>query len=300
MTNNGVSGRGAAKVILLGEHAVVHGARALAASLPIGVVARATRRDGPFELRVPKWNFKIVAGDGSLSEQGMNAVARTLDLSLDHTDIEVDAEVPARSGLGASAAVATATARALVTLHGKRVSDEVLFSAVQASEGVFHGTPSGIDATLSLGNGVIMFSRAAGATPVPVSSPRLVVVHSGEPGDTRHTVARFADRMRSAPEAGARRVEAIDALVERGISALRAGDEAGLGRLMVENHEMLQWFGVSSPALDRIVGAAMGAGALGAKMTGGGGGGCAVVLPGEAEAAVIGEIRSLGFHVMAL
>jgi mevalonate kinase len=196
--------------------------------------------------------------------------------------------------------VASAVARALLSLNKKEVSDRELFFAVQASESVFHGNPSGIDATLSLGGGVIVFSMDCGVTPLSVSLPRLMVVHSGAPGDTRHTVARFAGKMESARKEAMRRVEEIDALVERGMAALNARAEAALGEIMLRNHEALTWFDVSSEALDRIVAAAVDAGALGAKMTGGGGGGCALVLPGRAEAAVARRMESEGFQTMAI
>jgi mevalonate kinase len=298
MNRRTASGRGAAKVILLGEHAVVHGSTALALSLECGITARAERTSNPFELTAPAWHLTVRAKDGSTSEKALVALADALDLKLDNVHLDIDPDVPPRSGLGASAAVATAAARALLGLHEKTVSQDTLFRAVHASETVFHGNPSGIDARLSMGEGLMAFSKKDGVTPVSAALPRLLVAHSGTPGDTRATLERFAAKMLSSPDEAARRLTEIDRLVKQGISALEQEETAIFGEIMVQNHEALRWFGVSSQGLDDIVRIALDAGALGAKMTGGGGGGCAVVLPGRAEEAVRRHLRSAGFGLI--
>jgi mevalonate kinase len=298
MTRRTASGRGAAKVILLGEHAVVHGSTALALSLDCGITARAKRTSGPFELTALAWRLTVRAKDGSTSEKALVALVGALDLELDNVRIDIDPDVPPRSGLGASAAVATAVARALLRLHEITVSPDTLFRAVQASETVFHGNPSGIDARLSMGEGLMAFSRKGGVWPVSAAPPRLLVVHSGAPGETRDTVKRFAAKIQSSREEAARRLTDIDRLVKQGISALEREETATFGEIMVQNHEALRWFGVSSKGLDDIVRIALDAGALGAKMTGGGGGGCAVVLPGSAEESVRRRLQAAGYELI--
>jgi mevalonate kinase len=74
-----------------------------------------------------------------------------------------------------------------------------------------------------------------------------------------------------------------------------------IGDLMNENHRLLQEIGVSSKELDMLVDLARKQGAFGAKLTGGGGGGCMVALtPGkELQGKVLSAIKFLGFEVLS-
>ena len=102
------TGRGHAKVILIGEHAVVYGHAALAAGLSVGVAVRA--RPGSGKLRVPAWGLEAAAGDDSPVGRALGAILRRLEAPA--LDFDADADVPARAGLGSSAALAVAIARA--------------------------------------------------------------------------------------------------------------------------------------------------------------------------------------------
>jgi mevalonate kinase len=212
--------------------------------------------------------------------------------------IEVAAEVPSRAGLGASAAVAAAVARALCAWSGREVSKALLFDAVQASERVFHGNPSGLDASVALYGGAIVFSKRDGARPITAPAIPLLIVHSGEHGETRREVARVARMIDARPEEARARLGRIAALVEGGIAALGEGDLETLGGLMNQNHDHLSWFGVSTPSLDHIVDTARRAGAWGAKMTGSGGGGVAIVLAPEKRRRIATTLKTAGYSVM--
>ncbi len=292
------TGEAHGKIILLGEHAVVHGTQSVAMAFSRGARARASKEDAPFTLSVPAWNLSVRADDGSPNAEAVRALSDALGIGLDHTTVKVEVELPSRSGLGASASVAAAVARSLAALGGQAFSTHRLFDAVQASETVFHGTPSGLDAAVALHGGVLRFSKKSGPHRLELSPPPMVVVHSGSPGETRTTVARFADRLGSSPREAVRRIDRIDQIVAEGISALQRDDLTTLGSLMNENHEHLVWFGVSSPGLDRIVQLARDAGALGAKLTGGGGGGCAIVLAPGREKAISQRLEVAGFSVV--
>jgi mevalonate kinase len=78
-------------------------------------------------------------------------------------------------------------------------------------------------------------------------------------------------------------MDAIGALVHRGMEALLAGDAEAVGRAMTENHLLLRRLGVSHPALETLVSAALPT-SLGAKLTGAGGGGCMIALTRDAKA----------------
>jgi len=294
----GAVGRAHGKVILLGEHAVVHGAPALAMAIPSGVLVRAIPAKGDLSLRVPAWDLDARTGDGTPSGEALLGLARAIGLDPEGASLVGETRLPPRAGLGASAAVAAASARALCSLFGLSPSGKTLFAAVQESEKVFHGNPSGLDASAALDGGLLRFTRALGSSPLAAPAPPLVVAHSGSAGDTRAAVSRFAGTLERGGEEGRDRLERIARLVDEGAGALARGDLRGFGGIMDENHEHLAWFGVSTPDLDRLCRTAREAGALGAKLTGGGGGGCAIALVEAGDDRVAARLAESGFEVV--
>lgn len=293
-------GQAGGKIILLGEHAVVHGSKAVALGLPRGVEVTARVSEGPLRLMVSQWNRTVEAGDGTPEGKALEEIARSLRTGPCDASMEAHFQIPIRAGLGSSAALAGAVARALTALRGLPDDPESLFHAVQASEKVFHGNPSGLDARTSLSGGIITFSRGAGSHDLDVPLPRLGVFYSGQPGDTKTTVAQFSKQLEE--KEGQSRFQRISELAELAIAALLAGDVCRLGELMYENHEHLNWFGVSSPSLNKIVDLARQCGAKGAKLTGGGGGGCAIVLAdsGLDGDELLQKIADAGFQQVVL
>ncbi|MDJ0764651.1 MAG: mevalonate kinase [Myxococcota bacterium] len=294
------TGRAWGKVILLGEHAVVHGCRAVAMALPRGVTVTATPNDGPMSLSVPAWNMTVTPGDGSAASAALTALITELGLAPAGIRFRAEVDLPPRAGLGSSAALAAAMARAAVGLKQLQKSKDDLFSAVQASERIFHGNPSGLDATMALDGGIGVFSRQRGATFLKVGTPPVIVAHSGEPGETRAMVTRFSQKLARYADEGRARLAQISDLVDSGIDALHTGDLSSLGQVMCTCHEILRWFGMSTPGLDRIVSVAMDAGALGAKLTGGGGGGCAIILLRPGDRAVVAALNKAGIAQVGL
>ena len=292
-------GHAGGKVILLGEHAVVHGSPAIAIGLADKTSVSARFAKGPTALAVAPWGLRARADGDEPADTALRALLDALGAPRDGLCLDGTTVLPARAGLGASASIAAASARAVAKLLGRDPSAAQLHDAVQASERAFHGTPSGVDAAAVLGEGVMCFTRAEGARRLEVPAPALVIVHTGAPGDTGVTVAAFAARLLADPAEGARRLALVRGIVERGVYALCRHDQPALGRLMDENQEQLAWFGVSTAALDRACAEARAAGALGAKLTGGGGGGCALalVLP-EDRARVADRLSAAGFALV--
>tara|TARA_B110000967_G_scaffold180374_1_gene196643 strand:+ start:519 stop:1907 length:1389 start_codon:yes stop_codon:yes gene_type:complete len=104
----------------------------------------------------------------------------------------------------------------------------------------------------------------------------LVIGNTGIHAPTSHQVAKVAATIEAHPER-MKEIETIGMIARRGIQSLREGDYAGVGRAMSENQIMLQGLGVSCPELENLIRAAAPT-ALGAKLTGAGGGGCMVAL----------------------
>ena len=267
-------GSSGSKVILLGEHAVVHGVDALVVGMQRGM--QATARRGPaFSIQIPAW-----PDEGEMSEALRVAFFRMFDaLAISDTSIEFNVvpQIPARAGLGASAALGVACARAVRSLLNCQWDDDTIFNAVWAFENVFHHNSSGVDIRAAATPGPGIYNRKGRYEPLNVPVPPLMVVHSGAPGATRDTVQRFSLRLQTGDGAKAQ-LSALEKRVQEGIAALKTQNWELLGKAMTDAHRILSWFEVSTGALDKICELAGNTGALGAKLTGGGGGGCAVIL----------------------
>jgi mevalonate kinase len=283
------SGLGRGKVILLGEHAVVHGEPALAGALARGV--RAVAAPGAAHLRVAAWGLEA-------RPDGVAPVDRAFAAILEATGaggaaVTADADIPVSAGLGSSAALAAAVARSLCADEA-RVAD-----AVAASERVFHGNPSGIDAALALGGGFGRFTRDGGLRRVAAAPIRLCVANTGRRRDTGALVASVGARLCDRPAETAALLRSIGVLVDEGIAALQSGHLAALGSLMDRNHAALAEVGVSCAEIETACGLARRAGALGAKLTGAGGGGCVVALAPGREEAVLAAWHAAGLEAFA-
>jgi mevalonate kinase len=187
-------------------------------------------------------------------------------------------------GLGSSAAVAVALADVLLRASsGRAPSQKRRFALAGEMEVVFHGTPSGVDHACSvLGRPIRFRRRGAGRPPSvrPLSLKRpleLLVAFAGTRRPTRDTVAALRARQARWPSRYRRLFQEVGRVAEEGVHAAEVGDLEALGDAMNVNHGLLSALGVSSPALDGMAGFLREAGALGAKLTGAGGDGGAVV-----------------------
>ena len=273
------------KVLLFGEHSVVYGHPAIACALDRGVEAIARR--GPTEIRCDEWDLVAEPGDGSKVGAALEALLARLPC--DGAAVELMPSIPPGAGLGSSAAMAVAAARAIATLHGASLEPAVLEVAAEASERVFHGNPSGLDQTTVIRGGLIRFRRGAAGPSVEMiarSSPLPLVVALVEPGaDTGEMVAAVRRQRERLTGIAAGIHAQMGAIADAACAALAAEEDERVGELMNVNHHLLGAIGVSTPALDAAASIARAAGALGAKLTGAGGGGAIVALaPGTREA----------------
>lgn len=275
------------KILLFGEHAVVHGEPAIAAVLSTGVHARIVPGTG--ELEAPAWGLQTRSGAQDRPAQAWTALCEAMGTDASQWRVDLETELPAGAGLGSSAAMSVAIARALQDV-GACASDDALVEAVWAAERVFHGNPSGLDHTVILEGRPVFYrrfpqqGRASHLEPVALRHPLSLVVVQVAPGaDTSEMVGGVQARLTREPARMGAVLEDIGVRVSEAVAALEAGDLAWIGRLMQENHTLLQALGVSTPELDATCARAMAAGALGAKLTGAGGGGCVLVLARDPE-----------------
>ncbi len=291
MTGPATLGRGFGhgKLILVGEHAVVYDQPALAAGISVGITAQATAGDGA--LSVPAWSLSARADDGTTVGRGLDAILKRL--AARDLDFRLEAPLPARAGLGSSAAMAVAIARAAAQARGRSAADEA--AAVADAEAVFHGSPSGIDAAAASLGGVGRFRRADGWQAVPVLQAMTICVGlTGRPRDTSAQVANVG-RLRERTPAAGKVLALIGELCPVAEHALAVGDIDGLGRLFDVAHGLLAALRVSSPEIETLVHGARAAGAIGAKLTGAGGGGAVIALAPGHEKDVLARWRRDGF-----
>jgi mevalonate kinase len=280
-------GFGRGKVILLGEHAVVHGYPAIAVGIERGVTAEAVvaRTDA---LQLSPWDL-TVRPDPASPEPLERALAAVLAGYPDRPPLEVDAhvELPAGAGLGCSAAIGVAVIDAIDQALGIERSRAALGAAALHWEAVFHGNPSGVDNTMSALGGVALFRRGAPLERLHSNKPlHLVIGYSGESSSTKQMVDSVARQLRDDPNRVRKAFQGIESLVLNAKIAIETGDHIALGQLLDLNHTILSSLMLCTTKLDAMCQAARAAGALGAKMTGAGGGGCMFALAAKREEAL--------------
>jgi mevalonate kinase len=292
-------GEACGKVILLGEHAVVHGVPAIAVGIDRGARAQATPMDqGPSRLFVKGWD--IVVRETDEGHDLARAFRALLDAAppLGPRWIEVETDLPPGGGLGCSAAIGVAVARALEP----HIGDEALQDRAMAWECVFHGNPSGVDSAVAARGGCVLFRRGQPLEPVRVRGPmHLCIGNTGIASSTKAMVEAVARLRARRPEIVDKSFEAIRTLVSNARLAIEAGDFMALGKLLDLNQMLLGGLFVSTPEIERMCGTARDAGALGAKLTGAGGGGSVVALVASRAAAdgVIAAWKAEGFSGFA-
>jgi hydroxymethylglutaryl-CoA reductase len=282
-------GTAAGKVILLGEHAVVYGKHALAVPIPDAVMV--TLREEPTESLMPELDAAITL------------IREKLGVADSPYSVHIESRLPIAMGLGASAAYAVAITRAFNAKHGVGLDDEAINGIAYECEKLAHGTPSGIDNTISTYGETMLFNNDGSLVVQRLdigTAPPLVVACSNQQGRTLELVAGVRKRREQNPDAYDAIFEQIDQLSQAGARALVAGDHDELGRLMNICHGLLNAIGVSTPELEDMIAIARAAGAVGAKLTGAGGGGSIVALcPGTVDD-VTNALQSAGFRTLGL
>lgn len=277
---SGGLGRACGKVILLGEHAVVYGVPAIAAGIDRGARARAIPiARGPSRLHVRGWNIHVNENESdhdlACAFRALLETVRAALPSLPPMAIDVEADLPPGGGLGCSAAMGVAIARAV----DPGAPDDVLQERAMAWERVFHGNPSGVDAAVAARGGCIFFRRGEALEAVRARCTlRLCIGSTGIVSSTKAMVEAVARLRVRRPEVVEKSFEAVRSLVHSARLAISEGDRFALGRLMDLNQTLLSALFVSTPDIERMCAIARGAGALGAKLTGAGGGGSVVAL----------------------
>lgn len=294
-----------AKIILCGEHAVVYGQPAIAVPLS-SLRATATVTPGR--------GLTIVAADlnerlplSVASDVVDNALLRTAQLVLQTLNVPppdltimLHSDIPMASGLGSGAAVSTALARSLSAALGQPLANDALNALIYDVEKLHHGTPSGIDNTIIVYEQPVFFVREQPIERLTIPTPfHLLVADTGKGALTRVAVGDVRNLFNADPSRIQPILDDIGTLVRDARAAIEQADFPTLGAMLSRNHTLLQQLTVSSDELDALVTAALDAGALGAKLSGGGRGGnmIALVTPDTREKVWAALVRAGAFRV---
>jgi mevalonate kinase len=295
-------GYGYGKVILFNEHFVVYDIPAIASAIDKKTIAEVTRCENieyilhdnrPATVNYKKEKFEHQQDSIKRITQKMG-ISQCIELTL-HGDLK------AASGVGASAASCTAIARAIADEFTLNLSDDTINDISFEGEKAYHGTPSGIDNTCATYGGLVWFVKGTEMKRLKITEPINVVMgDTGIVANTKQAVAGVKERKEKHSEIYGTIFDEAKTLVVQAREALLTMNWEKVGKLMNQNHALLQQIEVSCKELDFLVDLALQNGAIGAKMTGGGLGGYMVALtPGnESQDQVAQAIEKAGFYAM--
>ncbi|AGP30357.1 mevalonate kinase [Corynebacterium terpenotabidum] len=281
-------GQTVAKIILFGEHSVVYGHPAVAMPLQsLKMTAEVEPSDGPGTLAGLGWSGPLDKAPARFSSiiRAAEVASAFAGHAGAHLHITTDAGFPAERGLGSSAAAAGAVIRAVLDAFDAPATPDEIFTLTQQAERVAHGRPSGLDAVATSADGPVHF-RGGVVTELDVSPDAwIVIADSGIQGSTRETVGHVRARYEADPDSVGAVLARLGDITDEVIALLHERDTPAIGRRATEAHRLLASLGVSNDRLDILVNAALSAGALGAKLTGGGRGGCVIAFADSEESA---------------
>ena len=265
MTKEVGVGQAHSKIILIGEHAVVYGYPAI--SLPlleVEVTCRVVPATTPWRL------FE----EDTLS-MAVYASLEYLNITDAFIRCQIDSAIPEKRGMGSSAAISIAAIRAVFDYFEAELPHDVLEILVNRAEMIAHMNPSGLDAKTCLSDQPIRFIKNVGFEELAMDlSAYLVIADTGVYGHTREAIQVVESKGKEALPF----LYALGELTQQAEEAIKARDAVMLGEILTKAHGNLKEIGVSSLEADALVETALQHGALGAKMSGGGLGGCIIAL----------------------
>ena len=298
-----------AKIILFGEHFVVYNGPAVLASIDRRITVEAKKgRDGKVTIRsdiaageFDGSTFKLIEGSNARAslEPIYFAAKQALAARKQQAGLEIDivSDIPYGVGLGSSAASLVATIAAVESLLGKADRKKVCESAIEA-ERIIHKNSSGADCYVSTFGGLIHYSKGQEFKKIEAKAKLFLVI-----GDTgiKHNTGELVSSVRKLKEANQMAFAGLMSqskdICNQALAALNNGNVDHLGMLMNENQLLLERLGVSHEKADELVDIARRAGAVGAKITGAGGGGAIIALASSKEDSeeIAAGIKGVGY-----
>lgn len=260
------------KIYLFGEHAVVYGESAICCAVELRTKVHVEKND--------RIVIESILGTTGIDFEIHPYVSHVIEKMRQITDIngvkiKIESQLPVGSGLGSSAAVTVASIQALNNLHDCGLCLEDIADIAHEVEKKVQGNASPTDTYVSTMGGVVMIPQKK---KLPLIKCPIVVGNTNKFSSTKELVGNVAKLRGEFPSV----LEPI--LSDIGHMSLLAeklvceNDYTTIGKLMNVNHGLLEAIGVGSAELSALVYAARNSGAISAKITGAGGGGCMVAL----------------------
>ena len=293
------------KIILLGEHAVVYGRPAIALPIPLAVEAAIRKGGDGINVVIPRWGVEQKVRVTNPGFTGIIAqMLEQLGLDKENMTIEVFPHIPRAMGLGGSSALAVAIIRAIDHAYKLGLNDGRINELAFECEKAAHGTPSGVDNTVATYGSPLYYQRRDEQplfSTVKLGQPlELVIGMTGKESLTADTVARVRASWQQYPERYETIFDQIGHLTMSASEAVKSGQLNELGELMNLCHGYLNALQLSTPELEEMIHVARQNGAVGAKLTGGGGGGSMIALCPDSSAPVKAAIEAAGFRTLAI
>lgn len=272
-----------AKIILMGDHSVVYGQPAIALPLPSVKLTVTLTRQADQQQFVASRYFN---GKRQELPAKMKGIAKLLDYLVkqfngqeDGWTLQIDSQLPAERGMGSSAATAVAIVRAFFDFYGQKLDRPTLLQLADIEEEITHRSPSGLDAATVSSSQPLYYIKGRAGVPTPLNlSATMVIADTGIKGATREAIMAVQQLLRDQPAVANKHIEHLGQLVVHAREYLKQNEAAKLGAALTAAHTDLQALQVSDDHLDHLVQTALANGALGAKLTGGGRGGCMFAL----------------------
>ena len=253
------------KIILMGEHSVVYGYPAIAIPL----------KNIQIECIVERSRVPFFHNEKDTLSTAVHTALKYLSKKNENIKYKVISDIPPKRGMGSSAAVSIAAIRGVLDYFNRKVDKMTLEKLVNEAEIIAHNTPSGLDAKTCLSDSAIKFIKNKGFKNIDMNlGAYLLIADTGIHGHTRDAIMNIKNMGNKALPM----LEKLGKLTEETEKFIEKKDVVNIGKNMIFAHEELKMLGVSIEKSDILVKTAIAEGAYGAKMSGGGLGGCIIAL----------------------
>lgn len=248
---------------------------------------------GTIDKKSEGWKISNIEGDTEklkyvllVSEKVFNFLEKGKGVKL-----YISSDIPPGSGLGSSSAVTTAAADAVALALGEKLETEEIINLAFQTEKEIQGSASRAGVSVAAEGGFLKIEEDSIDKLYDLPNPNIVIGYTGEHADTGKLVRKVKQRKMKKPNIYEPMIKTIGQNTRNGVRALREKKFQELGVLMNVNQTLLEGLGVSTASLKKLIETAKDAGAVGAKITGAGGGGCMIALSNEKTEEIVEAIR---------
>ena len=273
------------KIILFGEHFVVHGTPAILAAIDKRVTVTSTFTENK-TLKINSQLGTLEVPISSSHEEAKSEFKPFIYLAnkminshqdVNGLEITIDSDIHIGVGLGSSSACCIAATASIFGLFKEISSEEILKMSIEAEKTIFPDT-SGADCTVCAYGGIIEYDKINGSKKnTDASNLNLLIANSMIPHSTKRSVGKVSKFKEDDEDRFSQLCVLETKLIDEVNLALKNKDLITLGLKMSENQKYLEEIQVSNDTLRYMI-SSLKEISLGAKITGAGDGGCIIAL----------------------